>query len=402
MRTFLARSDSRCALLGAALVAALGAAGCGGGSMASSGTGGAGSTSTSATGTGAHGSSSSTGSSTSNTSSSSSSSSGSTAIKCTGQPSTLSLSGTWAALAQLSVNLEGVPGGAITICPANQVGSANLVLLVTIQQDATDPTKLDQVKATLCSVTLPTTTALVGNCDPTSAALVTTQLIVPQAFLDALPTVAAATGTGTLGGTSPGATIALDALDVVAGFHQVGREPAELERHVLVVQPAEHRREQGVRHHVRERLRVDARRRHGWLPGRDHRGLRRDVGRRELGREVQRGHAADGGRLAAGSGVHRLRGEPERHRHGESSCEIAGNVATDIVYHLVGANVYLAGSPINVSSAIESLPTFQVDPSASKAVMVRVDGQYGAPNWMLDPTNPSAACTTVNMHINEL
>jgi hypothetical protein len=55
-----------------------------------------------------------------------------------------------------------------------------------------------------------------------------------------------------------------------------------------------------------------------------------------------------------------------------------------------------------VSGAIQSLPTFQVDPTQSKFRMVRVDGQYGSPSWSIDPTQPSAACQTLNMHANEL
>jgi hypothetical protein len=34
--------------------------------------------------------------------------------------------------------------------------------------------------------------------------------------------------------------------------------------------------------------------------------------------------------------------------------------------------------------------------------MVRIDGKYGAPNWMVDPTQPGAACKIVNMNMNEL
>ncbi len=34
--------------------------------------------------------------------------------------------------------------------------------------------------------------------------------------------------------------------------------------------------------------------------------------------------------------------------------------------------------------------------------MVRIDGQYGAPDWKVDPTQPSAACATLNMRVNEL
>jgi hypothetical protein len=85
-----------------------------------------------------------------------------------------------------------------------------------------------------------------------------------------------------------------------------------------------------------------------------------------------------------------------------SSCEVKGNVSTQILYNLVGAQVYLTGSPITVTSAIQSLPTFTVDPTASKIRMVRIDGQYGAPNWMVDPTKAAAACATLNANVNQL
>ena len=86
----------------------------------------------------------------------------------------------------------------------------------------------------------------------------------------------------------------------------------------------------------------------------------------------------------------------------KSSCEMIGTVDSKVLYNLVGADVYLAGAPITVSSAIESLPTFQVDPAASKFRMVRIDGQYGAPDWKVDPTQASAACATLNTRVNEL
>jgi hypothetical protein len=86
----------------------------------------------------------------------------------------------------------------------------------------------------------------------------------------------------------------------------------------------------------------------------------------------------------------------------KSSCEISGNVSTEILYNLVGAQVYLTGSPITVTSAIQSLPSFAVDPAMSRIRMVRIDGQYGAPNWNVDPTKAAAACATVLTNMNQL
>ena len=86
----------------------------------------------------------------------------------------------------------------------------------------------------------------------------------------------------------------------------------------------------------------------------------------------------------------------------ESSCELRGSVDTPILYNLVGADVYLGPGPISVTSAIKSLPTFEVDPDSSSFRMVRVDGQYGAPDWSIDPTAVGPACKTINMNVNEL
>ena len=55
-----------------------------------------------------------------------------------------------------------------------------------------------------------------------------------------------------------------------------------------------------------------------------------------------------------------------------------------------------------MSSAIGSLPAFEVDPKASKFRMVRIDGKYAAPDWSVDPTQASAACKTLIQRVNEL
>jgi hypothetical protein len=85
-----------------------------------------------------------------------------------------------------------------------------------------------------------------------------------------------------------------------------------------------------------------------------------------------------------------------------SSCEITGNVDAAVLYNLVGADIYLASSAISVASAIKSLPTFQVDPAESRFRMVRIDGQYGAPDWSVNAADPAAACATILSRMNEL
>src|SRR5262249_26366635 len=139
MRTSLIRNTP--AAIAAVLLPFVGlGAGCGGGATGAGGSG----------GSGGHTTSSGTMSTTSSTGT------GSSVITCDSQPANLALSGTWAAVGKLSVKLQGAPGGAITICPADQVGEAEILMLITVQQNAADPTKIDQIQANLYSITLPT------------------------------------------------------------------------------------------------------------------------------------------------------------------------------------------------------------------------------------------------------
>lgn len=86
----------------------------------------------------------------------------------------------------------------------------------------------------------------------------------------------------------------------------------------------------------------------------------------------------------------------------KSSCEVEGTVDSQVLYKLVGADIYLAGAQIGVTSAIKSLPDFQVDPQTSRFRMVRIDGKYGAPNWNVDVASAKAACSTFLARKNEL
>ena len=66
-------------------------------------------------------------------------------------------------------------------------------------------------------------------------------------------------------------------------------------------------------------------------------------------------------------------------------------------YNIVGADITLAGGPLTVASTIKSLPAFAVDAPNSKFRMIRVDGQYGAPDWSADPSDKVAACAARNL-----
>lgn len=382
MRTKLTHAGS--AALAAASLTTIAALGCGGGGATGAGgaSSGAGGSTSSGTGTSGAG--------------------GSKAIACPGQPAELALGGTWAAYGQLSVKLQGAAGGAITICPTDQVGAATLLVLMTVTPNAADPTKLDAVHATLCSVDLPTVTALVGTCNPGSPSLVTTQIITPKAVIDALPKVVTQPATGTVSGKSVGATVVLGPLDVTVGS---SKSAPDLPRWDTTT-PSCNAADLGHNNACATTCVSDCA------------SLRDDDQDSFPGVTMQVcGYTADDtkkgvmchadmpgvqGATLQGKAFLDIEVNPTLHGTVKSSCEIIGTVDSKVLYNIVGADLRLVGQALAVSSAIKSLPTFQVDPQASKLRMVRIDGQYGAPDWKVDPTQPSAACATLNMRVNEL
>lgn len=355
--------------------------GCGG---SDSGSGGSGNTGTGGNATGATG------------------GGGSQDVPCDGAPADLALDGTWAAYGDLAVKLQGLPGGAITICPEDQVGEATMVLLLTIKQDPADALKLSEVKATLCSIELPAVTALVGSCDPMSQSLVTTQITAPQALIDALPNIGTATVGGTLDGKQKGAGLSLDRFTVTVGTSKNGDMMPTWDTET----PACNSVNVG-RTNVCEVMCVD-----------DCAGMTDDDSDGYPGVTLQvcgftesdqqssvPCHADmpnDPGATLQGKAFVDIEVDPQCTGIAKSSCELIGNIDTGVLYNLVGGDVYLAGSPITVTSAIKSLPVFDVDTEASKFRMVRIDGLYGAPNFEVDPTQASASCKTIMMRLNEL
>lgn len=326
---------------------------------------------------------------------------GSQAVACDEAPTTLDLSGTWAVYGRLAVTLEGTPGGAITICPADQIGESRMLLLVTMSADIMNPTQLS-MRSTLCSIELPIVTALVGTCDPNAETLVSTQIIAPQTLIDALPGVSTEPVTGSLDGLSPGAGLALERFFVTVGSTATG-----------LSMPAWKDAAPGCggtnlgRTDLCESTCVS-----------DCMGLRDDDGDGYPGvtvevcgktpDDVKSGVACNAaepnvpGTTLQGRAFIDMEVSPQFTGQAKSSCELSGTVDSEVLYNLVGADIYLAGTPIGVTSAITSLPTFQVEPLDSRFRMVRIDGKFGAPDWNVDPEKTAAACATLLARQNEL
>jgi len=323
-------------------------------------------------------------------------------VSCNGAPSELSLGGTWAAYGKLAVSLQGSPGGAISICPADQVGESTMLVMVTVTQDPADPKKIVEARATLCSIELPTVTALVGSCDPSSASLVSTQIVAPPAFIGALPDVPSAPVAGALGGAASGAAVAFDRFTLTVGANKpapalprwdvnaascsstsVGRtnacEPGCVDD-CAALRDDDGEGYPGVTMHVC-----------GYTPSDQKSGI-----------ACHADMPDDPGATLQGRAFIVMQVDPKLDGVAESSCEVSGNIDSSVLYNLIGADIYLAGSPITVTQAIQSLPSFQVDPAASKFRMVRIDGKYGAPSLGVDPVQAKAACTEIIKHVNEL
>lgn len=374
MRTSLGRPAA------ASILCALAALGCGGGS----GQGGGGQATTTATGT-------------------SSTTTAAPAFTCTGEPADhVDLAGTWAAYGEIAVKMEGIAGGAITICPADQSNVATLLLMLAVEQDAADPTQLPTVKATLCSLELPVVTALVGNCDPASQSLVSAQIIAPPSLLAALPHVATQPATGTLSAKDAGASIALSPIDVrvgttasgaalpawdtgnnACGASNVGRTSA---CEATCVSDCASLRDDDADGFPGVTVSVC-----GYTPDDAKKGV-----------QCHADAPDDPGATLQGRAFIDIEVNPTFTGTVKSSCEMKGAVDTEVLYQLTGADIWLTGAPIGVSSAILSLPHFVVDPAASRFRMVRIDGRYGAPDWMANPTQPVAACAALLAHQNEL
>lgn len=323
---------------------------------------------------------------------------GSNAIVCEGAPADPDLEGTFAAYGRLAVSLQGQPGGAITICPADQIGESTMLLLVSVHKDPMDPTKLVDVGAVLCEIELPVVTALVGTCDPMSKSLVSTQIIAPKTLLDALPDVK----TTPVAGSANGSSFSLDRFIMTIGSTKGGAMlPTWNDASSMCTATTLGRTNQC------EMTCVD-----------DCAALRDDdadtypaVTVNVCGTTPDDVKAnvtcnADApnvpGTTLQGRAFIDMEVNPLLTGSAKSSCEVEGTIDSEVLYRLVGADIYLAGAQIGVTSAIKSLPAFQVDPQASRFRMVRIDGKYGAPDWNVDVASPKAACSTLLARKNEL
>jgi hypothetical protein len=323
---------------------------------------------------------------------------GSNVVVCEGAPAAPELEGTFATYGRLAVTLQGQPGGAITICPADQIGESTMLLLLTMHKDPMDPTKLVDVGAVLCEIELPVVTALVGTCDPTSKSLVSTQIIAPKTLIETLPDIKTTPVAGSITGTD----FSLDRFVMTIGSSKSGDMLPKWNDTAPSCTPTNLGRT-----NLCEAACVD-----DCAALADHDGdmypavtvnvcgTTPDDVKAEVACNAEEPNIP--GTTLQGRAFIDMEVNPLLTGSVKSSCELEGTVDSQVLYRLVGADIYLAGAQIGVTSAIKSLPAFQVDPQTSRFRMVRIDGKYGAPDWKVDIANAKAACSTLLARKNEL
>lgn len=328
---------------------------------------------------------------------------GVSAIPCEGAPADPALEGTWIASGKLALGFKGAPGGAINICPADQIGEAPLVLLLSVKADPADAAKLTEVHATFCSLELPTVSAVVGTCDPKSQSLLDTQIVAPDAFLAALPGIVAPPIKGAVTGKGSGATVQLDRLDLEIGATKGGAAlptwnegqsasctgPDVGHNNVCAmacVTDCSAVRDDDADTYPAVTLEICG----------------RTSSEKKMGVVCHAKTPDDPGTTLQGRAFMDFQVDPQLKGTVKSSCEITGNIDTGIRYGVIGADLALAGSPLSVAQTVKALPTFSVDAAASKFRMVRIDGKYGSPSWGVDLANAKAACATALKRLNDL
>jgi hypothetical protein len=313
----------------------------------------------------------------------------------------LDIEGTWVALARLAVTFQALPGGVVAICPENQVGSSELLMLYDVKKDPSDAKKATMT-AYLCNFTLPTTTAMGGTCDPSADNLVTTELTPGPQLLSALVKLNTPPANVTLDSLNPGAAFNPERSTFITGADPTVSPLPSWDTSTSYCQsdPNAGRTSQC------ESQCVDC----GKTSDDDGDGNPGDTiyvcARTKA--DVQNHTTCDnvnpenGGVTIQGEAFIDFMTNPQLSGTVKSSCEIAGNVDAQVNYNVIGGNVYLTNTALTIADVITSLPSFQVSKTDSKYEMIRVDGKYGSLDWKLDMTNTQAACQAAIQNQNSI
>ena len=299
---------------------------------------------------------------------------------CAKEPS-VDLSGSWAALLDLQLNLSSQQGGTATLCPEQQTDRATIVLALRISH-ALGSATIEAIEPTFCSIQLPALSANVGQCDPASDNKLTVDLLLSEPLLAALPSIPIAKVAGSLDSAKAGAAFLSERFVMTAGTRKLG---ADMPSWLGSAQGCGVTDTSAGRGAQCDQACVD-----------DCAAMLDDDadGRTGVTFHVC-GYSADDIKSAVkckaetpseaaitiqGPVFMDFQVDPLLQGAALSSCELRGTVDTQVIYHVVGGDIYVANSQIAVLSAMKSLPLFSVDKQQSRFRMVRIDGAHGAPD----------------------
>jgi len=311
------------------------------------------------------------------------------------------LNGTFAVYARLGMRFLSRPGGAIVVCPSDQTNAGGFVAIFRVTPgEGARP----DVEARVCNVELPVVSAALGSCREDATNFVYGNLEVPPALLDAFPVASVGRATAQLDGASPGAPFSFDPMSFRLGTRlsssdsptwqselsgcgtqdvTAGRTCACDDRCVTdcaALSDDDHDGWPGVTVNVC-----------GYTHDDESTGvLCHPEDPSVPGASVQ-------GRIGV-----TLQVEPTFTGSVVSSCELRGDVNARVSYGVVGGDVYVANAQISVTSALRSLPLYEVLPEDSKFRAIRIDGKHGSEDWGADLDEPLEACRAVLSRQNEL
>lgn len=325
---------------------------------------------------------------------------GSSQLTCSDNGS-VDMTGTWAIFLRYSLSLQSQTGGAITMCPADQVSTSTMYLIVDIQQTGTDV----QIQPIHCDMSLPVVTGIVGDCDPKAPNLVSVGIIPPARLISAIPDVAMQLAKGSLSSTTSGASLTMDdRFAFTTGTTKKGTEmPKWLDTNPgCGASDIEIGRDSTCASQCVSDCSVLTDDDHDGLPAVTFNvcGTTPDDVQQKV--KCNADQPAEAGTTIQGRVELVYQTDPKITGTVKSSCEAIGTFSATTIYNVIGADLYLANTKISVASSLKSLPVYVIDPVKSQFRMIRVDGKYGAPSWGVDLTKHVDACTIAIQHQNEL
>lgn len=301
----------------------------------------------------------------------------------------LDLSGTWLIKARLEVVMTSLEGALVQVCPIDQTGPADLLLLGRFEQSGAE---LTSMSVTICDFSLPEVTAIVGKCTDDALGEVRSRVSPSAALRDALPTLVVPKAKGKLGGTTDGASFSPDRLTFALGSESLTGPMAIWKGGPVCDDPksplgtGEGCEEQCVSP-CSDVIDSDGDKLPGVTMGVC--GFAKD----ELqGTKCNTDAPEEAGVTLQGKAGINFRVDPLLTGAAENSCTIRGKVDAEIDYNVLGANLRLSGGILSVKAVREAIPAFDVVADKSQFVAFRVDGKYGTPDLGISADNPKAAC----------